>query len=71
MSLIVLTKATSKRLTTLARAQALLGFGPGEAAAVGMMLDQASSNIEQFCRRAFGVETLRELVVYIRSHRRS
>lgn len=48
MSLIVITKATSKRLTTVARAQALLGFGTGDVAAVGMMLDQASSSIEVF-----------------------
>ncbi len=65
MSLIVLTKATSKRLTTVERARAMLGFGPGEAAAVGMMLDQACSSIEAFCRRPFGVETLRERPRYL------
>lgn len=60
MSLIVITKATSKRLSTVERARALLGFANTDDIAVGMMLDQASSLAEQFCRRPFGVETLRE-----------
>ena len=65
MSLIVLTKATSARLTTVERARAMLGFGAGNTAAVGMMLDQACGLIAQFCRRPFGVETLRETPRYL------
>ncbi|KMO15778.1 hypothetical protein [Methylobacterium indicum] len=60
MTLTVLTAATEKRLTTVERARAMLGFAAADDIAVGMMLDQASSLIAQFCRRPFGVETLRE-----------
>ncbi len=56
----VLTAATEKRLTTVERARAMLGFAAADDIAVGMMLDQASSLIAQFCRRPFGEETLRE-----------
>lgn len=58
--LTVVTPATAFRLTTVERARVLLGFGNGEDAAVQRLIDQASRTIAEFCRRPFGVETVRE-----------
>ena len=58
--LTVITPATSHRLTTLERARALLGFGSGDDAAVNVLVDQASRAVADYCRRPFGLETVRE-----------
>ncbi|MBO0904220.1 hypothetical protein [Jiella sonneratiae] len=58
--LTVVTAATAANLTTLERARAMLDFAPTEDAAVSTLIDQASRVIADYCRRPFGLETVRE-----------
>lgn len=59
--LTVVTAATAANLTTLSRARALLDFAPGEDATVSTLIDHASRIIADFCRRPFGLETVKEV----------
>jgi hypothetical protein len=60
MSVIVTEKATSKRLTTPARAAAMLGFGDPASLSFKMALDQASTRVATYCHRVFGIETVQQ-----------
>ncbi|MCE7028935.1 hypothetical protein [Jiella avicenniae] len=59
--LTVVTAATAANLTTLSRARAMLDFAPTEDEAVGTLIDQASRVIADYCRRPFGLETVKEV----------
>jgi len=60
--LVVVTPATSTRLTTPTRARALLGLGssvpPDEI--LERLIDQASASVAEYCKHAFGSETVEE-----------
>lgn len=60
MSLVVVTPAASTRLTTPARARAMLGLPAGDDAALGLFIDQASAAVAAHCRRRLAIETVRE-----------
>ncbi|MFC7051466.1 hypothetical protein ACFQI3_02060 [Hansschlegelia quercus] len=60
--LTVVTPAASNLLTTVERARSLLGLGAdvGTATALGRHIATASRVIADYCRRPFGVETLKQ-----------
>ncbi len=60
MSVIVTTKASSRRLTTVSRARAMLGFSGAEDLTVSIAIDQASSRAAMYCQRVFGLETVQQ-----------
>lgn len=60
--LTVITPATRRRLTTLARVKVELGItGGGDDAYLTTMIDEASAAIASWCRRTFARETIRQV----------
>jgi hypothetical protein len=56
----VVTPATSRRLTTVTRAKAVLNFPASEHERVYTLIGHASDVIAGFCERQFALETVKE-----------
>src|SRR4051794_7007042 len=57
--LTVIVPAASSRLTTVARARALLGFSKEDNEAAEILIDKASEAIVEWCKRLFALESVR------------